>query len=349
MFRMSRRELPRNQVLIGDASQRLAELPEQSVNCVVTSPPYFGLRNYGVKGQIGLEDHVDEWVDELRVVMHGLARVLRADGCVWLNLGDSYARHPKQGTNRKSLFLGPERLALKLIEDGWIVRNKVVWAKSNTMPSSVRDRLACRWEVIYLLTRSEHYYFDLDPIRVPHRSKPSKHRMTTDAPYPPMTAAAPYYAGPLAGNNSGLARLKAQGLVGHPLGANPRDVWELSTSNFRGQHFATFPASLVVRPLLTSPEKVCARCDRPWSRGPIRTRDGLAVMGELRRACQCRAGTRPGLVLDPFFGAGTVGVVAEQYGRDWLGIELNPSFARLATERIAAARQQSPKGERHAA
>ena len=108
---------------------------------------------------------------ELREVMRELARVLKPSGSVWLNVGDSYSRHLRYGAPPKSLLLGPERLALELLKDGWTIRNKVIWAKSQSMPCSVRDRLACTWEVVYFLTRSRQYYFDLDSIRVPHRSK----------------------------------------------------------------------------------------------------------------------------------------------------------------------------------
>ena len=329
--------LARNVVVIGDVRKRLAELPAASMDCVITSPPYFQLRDYGMGNQIGLEDNVDEWVDELRLVMRGVARVIKPTGSVWLNLGDTFSRHDTFGAPPKSLLLGPERIALGLIADGWTIRNKVVWAKTNTMPNPVRDRLSCSWEIIYFLTRANHYYFDLDAIRVPHTSAPARHRPTTTASVPPGSR--PTWAGPLAGNNAGLARLKAQGLVGHPLGKNPADVWQLPASNFRGQHFATFPPTLVQRPLLaTCPERVCRSCNRPWQREPARRLGQLAVRGELRPGCRCRKGWQPGLVLDPFFGAGTVGLVAEQLGRDWLGIELNSAFAKLATERIEAAR-----------
>ena len=348
---MSWGELPRNQVLVGDARKRLGELPELSVDCVITSPPFFQLRNYQVEGQIGLEDHVEAWVDELCLVMAGIARVLKPTGSVWLNLGDSFSRHAQAGAPSKSLLLGPERLGLALIGEGWMIRNKVIWAKTNAMPNSVRDRLACSWEVLYLLTRSERYYFDLDAIRVPHRSRQPRRRPTAAGSYPPHSSEPPSWAGPLAGNNSGLARLKAQGLVGHPLGGNPRDVWSLPTSNFRGAFFASFPPGLVVKPLLASaPERVCVRCGKPWSRGPVRIVGGLAVIGELRRICRCRAAWQRGIVLDPFCGSGTVGLVAEQHHRDWLGIELNPNFAKLAEERIAAARcGPTPDRQRHAA
>jgi hypothetical protein len=250
----------------------------------------------------------------------------------------------RSGSLPKSLLLAPERLALALIEDGWIIRNKVIWAKSNAMPTSVRDRLACRWEVVYFMVRSQSYAFDLDAIRVPHRSASRTHKATPTArplaTYPPSTAA-PSWSGPLAGNNSGLAKLKAFGLPGHPWGANPRDVWELATANFHGDHFATFPPSLVERPLLaTCPERVCVCCGRPWQRDPIRVLGHLAVRGELRPDCHCRQGWRPGIVLDPFFGAGTVGLVAEAHQRDWLGVELNPHFAAMAERRIESERRR---------
>ncbi len=339
---MNRRTVPRRTVLLGDTREQLATLPARSIDCVITSPPYFQLRDYQVHGQIGLEDRVEDWVDELRLVMRGITRVLKPSGSVWLNLGDSYSRHPKYGANRKSLLLGPERLALKLIEDGWTIRSKVIWAKSNTMPNSVRDRLSCRWEVVYFLTRSERYYFDLDVIRVPHRS--ARHAGRTGKVYPPASSLPLRWAGPLAGNNTGLARLKAEGRVGHPLGKNPGDVWTLPAANFRGVHFATFPPAFVTRPLLaTCPERVCRHCGAPWQREAGRVKGGLAALGGLRCSCTCQAGWQPGLVLDPFFGAGTVALVAQQHGRDWLGIELNRDFVVLAEERIAAAREEVMK------
>ena len=336
---MRRSTLPQNVVLRGDALQRLRRLPSASVDACITSPPYFNLRNYGVVGQLGLETSIDEWVENLRRVMVEIARVLKPSGSVLLNLGDSYSRHPRYGATRKSLMLGPERLALALMEDGWTIRNKVIWSKTRAMPSSVRDRLACTWEVVYLLTRSESYHFDLDAIRVP--TLPIKPRSVSNATYPPADAVPPQWAGPLAGNNSGLARLKARGLVSHPLGKNPGDVWQLPSANFRGQHFATFPKMLVEQPLLASvPERVCVRCGAPWNRRAPRTVGHLAVRGELRANCRCAEGWQPGVVLDPFLGSGTVALVAEEHGRNWVGIELNPDFVALANERIASTRKE---------
>ena len=331
---------PRNQVIVGDIRKVLATLAPSSVDCIVTSPPFFGLRNYGVAGQMGLEDSVDQWVDELRAVARGLARVLRPTGTLWLNLGDSFSRHSRYGAPAKSLLLGPERLVLALQADGWIVRNKIIWAKTNPQPSSVSDRLTCTWEVVYFLTRHRKYHFDLDAVRVPHRSARVKRRQETGAsPTAPPTP--PPWAGPLAGANHGLNRLKARGLPGHPLGKNPGDVWALATAGYRGAHFAVFPERLVERPIRAAcPERVCIACDQPWQRTTQSSGDRL-----LRPDCRCGVAYRPGLVLDCFMGSGTVGVVAERLGRDWLGIDLSPSFATLARQRIEAARIDAARKE----
>ena len=350
---MSARAGPRNTILVGDVRDRLRALPADSVDTVITSPPYLQLRNYAMAAQIGLEDDVTGWVEALRDVGRELARVLKPTGAWWLNLGDSYSRDVRTGAPPKSLLLGPERLALGLVADGWTIRNKVIWAKPNPMPASVRDRLACTWEVVYFLVRSPSYSFDLDAIRVPHRTRSTNRRTAkpSSASSQAVSARPPSWAGPLAGNNSGLVRYKANGLPGHPLGKNPGDVWTIATANFRGEHFAVFPTALVEPPLLaTCPERVCARCGIPWERARAGALGRLAVRGELRQVCPCNAGTRPGLVLDPFFGSGTVGVVAERHGRDWLGIELNPAFATLATSRIADARGEAePTTQRRAA
>ena len=317
-------EIPRNQILLGDAATLLAALPAGSVDCVVTSPPYFLLRNYGIDGQLGAESNVSEWVASLVRVMDEVARVLAPHGSVWLNLGDSFSRHPRFGAQPKSLLLGPERLLLALTRHGWIVRNKVVWAKPNPMPHSVRDRLSTTWEPIYLLVRSREYFFDLDRIRVPHTSQAAPRRSHGPDKYLDNR---PAWAGRFSGKNDGLTRAKDEGRSGHPRGKNPGDVWTVSTSSYRGAHFATFPTRLVERPLLAAcPERVCVRCGVPW-RPVFRSRP--------IQACMCDAGWRPGLVLDPFIGAGTVAVAAKSHRRDWLGIELNPVYRKLAMKRLA--------------
>lgn len=311
--------LPRNTILHGDVTARLQLLPSASVDCVITSPPYFQLRDYGVPGQLGLEPTVTDWVEGQRTVMRELARVLKSSGSLWLNLGDSFSRGPRFGAPTKGLLLAPERLLVALAADGWIVRGKIIWAKPNPMPSAVADRLTSAYEVVFFLVRSPHYFFDLDAIRLPHRG--------------PNGA-----AGPLAGKN-------------------PGDVWTIPTHGFREAHFATFPPALVRRPLLAGcPEMVCTVCGQPWRRqvtihridehpaASTRVGDRFVArfsgrwstvrrIGELV-PCGCGAPARPGVVLDPYFGSGTVGVVARQHGRDWLGIELNPAYAAIARRRL---------------
>ncbi|MFL6139623.1 MAG: DNA-methyltransferase [Frankiaceae bacterium] len=346
--------LSRNTILVGDALTRLRELPERSVDCVVTSPPYYQLRDYGVTGQLGLEPTVEDWVDNLRAVMAEVGRVLAPYGSVWLNLGDSYSAHRRYGAAPKGLLLAPERLLLRLAADGWLVRNKVVWAKTNPLPTSVSDRLTTTYELLYLLVRARRYYFDLDAIR----DAPTVHRRPTTTKTLDGT-----WSAPLAAPRGGLAALKAEGRSGHLLGKNPGDVWRQPTRGYRGAHFATFPETLIHRPILAScPEVVCTGCGQPWRRRamlrhvgapatPIRDRYvqhydrrwlTLHQRGSLV-PCDCGGSTRPGLVLDPFFGTGTVGAVAANLGRDWLGIELNPAYVALAETRLGNAAHAPPR------
>src|ERR1700722_13350576 len=266
--------LERNAVLVGGAAQKLRTLPPKSIDCVITSPPYYMLRNYGVKDQIGLEPNVELWVDEMRLVCRGLARVIKDSGSLWLNLGDSFSRHQKYGVPAKGLLAAPERLLLRLMEDGWICRGKVVWAKPNPMPSSVRDRLNMTYEVVYHLVRSPRYYFTLDLIREPHRSSGKKSAG-------PRISKPPSWAGPLAGKQDGLRRARPDGVPGHVLGKNPGDVWWMPTRGFRGPHFATFPESLGTRPLLaTCPEAICTKCGQPWLRKVTHKRTAVTGNGK---------------------------------------------------------------------
>jgi DNA modification methylase len=331
--------LPRNTVLVGDAVEVLRTLPSGSIDVAVTSPPYFQLRSYGVDRQYGLEPHIDAWVAHLQAVCRELQRVLVPTGSLWLNLGDSYSRHPRLGAPAKSLLLGPERLAVRLIADGWHLRNHIVWAKTNPMPASVRDRLACTWEHLYFFTKQPDYFFDLDSIRVPHRSRPPQpgRRARTYLPTD--------WAAPLSNDHGGLPAMKRAGRVGHPGGKNPGDVWSLATAAYRGAHFATFPTKLVERPIRAAcPRRRCRRCRLATSHRLGRT----ALRGA---GCSCGVGVEPGVVLDPFMGAGTVGVVAARERRDWIGIEINPTFAALARKRIATEQARiinNEKGGDHA-
>jgi DNA modification methylase len=299
---------PRNTILVGDAREELAKLPAQSIDCVITSPPYFQLRDYGAAGQLGAEPTIHGWVAALRAVMREVARLLVPTGGLWINLGDSFSRHPRYGAPNKGLMLAPERLLLALAQDGWITRNKVIWAKSNPLPSSVTDRLNLTYEVVYFLVRSPRYYFDLDAIREPHKTAASPHH---DRPLERR----PAWAGELAAARGGLR----SGAGRHPRGKNPGDVWTIATRGYTGAHFATFPPDLIRKPIAaTCPPSVCTRCNRPSA----------------DEAYRCKAPTRPGLVLDPFCGTNTVGLVARELGRDWLGVEINPDYVKLAEQRL---------------
>lgn len=317
----------RNTILVGDALTRLRDLPDECVDCVITSPPYFGLRDYGVAGQLGQEAQVDAWANGIHKVCHELYRVLAPYGSLWLNLGDAYSAHARYGAAAKSLLLGPERVARLLLNDGWLLRNKVVWAKSNPLPSPSKDRLTNAHEFVYFLTKQPSYYFDLDAIREPLTS----HRKPSAGARTPQSA-----LGVLAGGRDGLVAMGRKGLSGHPLGKNPSDVWQMGSSSYRGAHFATFPPELVRRPLLaTCPLQVCTGCDQPWRRSlqPV-TLIGGQPQPRVFVPCSCQEPTRPGLVLDPFFGTGTVALMAQRYERDWLGIELNPDYVDLAKARL---------------
>jgi len=340
---MSRPRLPlRNELLVGDAHDQLRALPDASVDMVLTSPPYFRLRDYQTSGQLGLEAHVEQWVNGLHQVSRELHRVLLPTGSFWLNLADTYSTHPTQGAGRKSLVLGPERLALGLLADGWLLRNKIVWAKANPMPSSVRDRLTTSWEVLYVFVKQPRYFFDLDAIRQPHLTA-HRGRINAADDRPRIRE---LWRGPNGDDASGLELLKARGIVGHPFGKNPGDVWTIASSSYRGAHHATFPVRLAERAILAgSPEARCAQCRLPWRRRLLRSLGGTAVRGVLGPTCACQADNEPAIVLDPFFGAGTTAVAAEQHGRDWLGIELNPAYAAEAAARLA----QTPPGQAAAA
>lgn len=310
-----RGELPRNQILVGDACEQLASLPPASIDCVVTSPPYYGVRDYHMPGQIGLEPTVFEWVEALRAVCREMARVLSPTGSLWLNLGDSFSRHVRYGAPPKGLLLAPERLLLALAEDGWIVRTKVIWSKINAMPSGVQDRPTLSYEVVYFLVRQKSYFFDLDALREPYQASPARSPQTRPEPTG--------WTGPLAAPRGGLRRMHSAAHAHHPKGRPPRDVWHIATRGFRGEHYAVFPKELARRPIVaTCPAVVCTACGagRKSSAGTL--------------PCDCKATARRGIVMDSFLGVGTTALVAQELGRDWLGIELNPTYAKIARQRL---------------
>ena len=321
-----------NRILVGDAHETLRKLPDGFVDCVVTSPPYFRLRNYQHDGQLGLEPHVEQWVEELRKVLRELHRVLVPTGTVWLNLGDSYSTG-SEGAPAKSLLLGPERLALALIE--------------RRLDRPQQDHLG-------------EAQPDAEPGReigspAPGRSSTcSCGSATTSSTSTRSASRTPAAGRTRRSRRAGRCRKRGEfrraataastrstptGRVGHPLGKNPGDVWSLPTASYRGAHHAVFPVALAERPIKAGcPERRCRRCRLPWKRQTLRKLGHLAVRGELEPTCYCQAEWEPGVVLDPFIGSGTTAIAAEQHGRNWLGIELNPTFARLADERIETAR-----------
>lgn len=294
----------RGRVLIGDCRDRLRDLDAESVQCVVTSPPYFGLRDYGVADQIGLEETPPEYVETMVGVMREVRRVLRADGTLWLNLGDSYAhggcgardaeRWPKQSRNDhmpkhaksrvglppKCLLGMPWRVALAMIDDGWILRSDIIWSKPSPMPESVVDRPTKAHEYLFLFAKQSRYFYDVDAIRTPQKTIGARHEGRSG-----WRDGSPTRGG-----------ISTRSL--HPLGANRRDVWEIAGTRYEGAHFATFPPALVEPCIL--------------------------------------AGSRPGdTVLDTFAGSGTVAEVSLRLGRSAIAIELNPAYGALIEQRLA--------------
>lgn len=272
-----------NDIHCGDAAETLAQIPESSVHMAMCSPPYFGLRDYGEEGQIGLEESIDEYIQELVTVGDELRRVLRDDGSWWLNLGDSYAgsgrgqwdgndNQPKEsytpengqlpeqstGLKRKNKMLIPHRVAIALQDAGWVVRNDVTWVKPNPMPQSVKDRLNTTTEQIFHLTPEPDYWYDLDAIREEH-AESSIQRVSQNNWNPvnnPEDVNHP----------DGMHNFNADELC-HPSGKNPGDVFEVTTKPFPEAHFAVYPPELCEKPIRAScPPKVCVECGAPYER-----------------------------------------------------------------------------------
>jgi DNA modification methylase len=297
-------------LLLGDAVEQLGTLPDGSVDCVVTSPPYFGLRDYGGHpGQIGLEPSPAEYVARLVEVFAEVQRVLAEDGTLWLNLGDSYAYPPGSGCLQgngftaeglpgtravppKNLLGIPWRVAFALQDSGWYLRNAIVWHKPNAMPESVRDRLSTRHETLFLITKNPRYWFDLDPIR---ESRDTRIRTGLHTWADRKANGEPGRYG-----RGGPKLVGATELASAPAGANPGDVWSISTVPLTMAHFAAFPPELPRRCIL--------------------------------------AGCKPGgTVLDPFSGAGTTAMVAQQLGRRAIGIDLLAEYHDIALRRMSDA------------
>jgi len=291
----------------GDAVETLAEMPESSVHTVVTSPPYFGLRDYGVDGQIGLEDSLNQYIAELLGVASELRRVLRPDGSWWLNLGDTFAgsgngrsmdaeetkeSQPPEGRpapsassfRAKSKMLVPHRVAIALEDQGWLVRSDAVWAKPNPMPHPVKDRLHEHKEFLFHLTPEPDYWFDLDAVREPHKKASLERRDRHDF-NDSGTDAAAY---PRDTDDEFLGTDAEDAL--HPNGKNPGDILDVAVKAFPEAHFAVYPPELVETPIKAScPPKVCAACGTPYERlvedVPVWERDTESIEREqLRRA-----------------------------------------------------------------
>lgn len=216
-------------LLLGDALQQLRTLPDGSVDCIVTSPPYYQLRNYGQPGQYGLEATPADYVEQMRQVFAEARRVLADDGTLWLNLGDSYVD--------KRLQQFPARVALALQSDDWVLRNDIVWAKPNAMPESARDRLSNRHERLFLFAKQTRYWFDLDAIREPTTGGAHAHSAAANARWIEKTREA----------NRGMSGAPSKTLGELRQTRNPGDVWSISTRPYPQAHFATFPVELPIR------------------------------------------------------------------------------------------------------
>jgi len=333
-------------IIEGNTFEVLKEFPPQSVDCIMFSPPYWSLRYYkikdveidGWKGQFGQEPHPQQYIDHVVYLCKLLKPILKNEGSMWINIGDSYIGHYGGGPDsferkkqsysnkhpiephkdlqltggwlqHKQLACIPERIVIKLQEQGWILRNKVIWYKPNAVPDSVKDRLRVTWEYLYHLVKQHKYYYDLDSIREPHatttlqRTKykhqdPYDYRKREDMMV--MEAQQKGYGEHSASRTITGLHVKYTQEKYHSLGKNPGDMWSVPTSSsfYRGiKHSATYPEQLCVRPILA--------------------------------ACPVN-----GIVLDPFIGSGTTGVVAKRLGRHFIGIELNKEYIEIAMKRI---------------
>lgn len=317
----------RGRIIIGNAYDMLKDIPDGSVHCCVTSPPYWGLRDYGMAEQIGLEVSPNEYLAGLISVFEQVWRVLRDDGSLWLNLGDSYVGYhgnknalagcapsdkPGYRENMRSSTVGlnglkakdlvgiPWRMAFALQEKGWFLRSDIIWHKPNATPESVKDRPTRGHEYIFLLTKSEKYFYDYQSIR---ETAISNDKRIVSSTQPRSMKGLPSKQA----NKLSKTYPVKQGSIGSaPDGKrNRRTVWTVATRPYHDAHFATFPTDLI-RPC------ILAGC-------PVN-----------------------GVVLDPFFGSGTVGQVCIEERRKFIGIELNPEYADMAEKRLDNAREKGP-------
>ncbi len=278
---------PTFQVICSDVRKGLSRLNDSSVDTVVTSPPYYGQRDYESDIQIGHEKTIEDYVDTLVEIFGAVRRVLRPEGTLWLNLGDKYLNGQLQGL--------PWRVALALQADGWVLRSDIIWHKPNAMPSAVKNRPTTDHEYIFLLTRStKDYYYDADAIREPHVTFTNQSRMKGGRKHLGKRGGTPE-----AGKNRGNPNLHdgRWDQAFHPKGRNKRTVWSMPLSKYRDAHFAVFPESLVEH---------CVKAGSPHK----------------------------GVVLDPFCGSGTTGLVSLRIERDFIGIDCSQRYCDMASERL---------------
>lgn len=318
----------RHTIFNGDVLTCLKSLPECSVQCVVTSPPYWGLRDYGMPGQIGLEPTPEEYVEKMVDVFHEVRRVLRDDGVLWLNLGDSFAD--------KNLVGIPWRVAFALQADGWYLRSDIIWSKPNPMPESVTDRPTRSHEFVFLFAKSPRYFYDHEAIKEPYAESTFKRAKS-------VNNAATRKDNGTAINQRGLTaeqQTKAYSKVTETGGRNKRSVWHIATQSSSEAHFATFPEALVIPCIKagTSERGACPVCGAPWRR--IVESGGGTTEASWQPTCTCDImGTVPCVVLDPFGGSGTVAKVARDLGRSSILIELNPEYVGIAKKRLRIGEQ----------
>lgn len=272
-----------NYIYQGNCLEVLKTFEDNCINCCITSPPYYGLRDYGVDGQIGNEDTPEDYVNNLVEIFDEVKRVLREDGALWLNLGDGWANKRIGEIKQKDLIGIPWMVAFALRESGWYLRQDIIWSKGNPMPESVKDRCTKSHEYIFLLSKNRKYYYNYQAIKESAVTKPTLRDKNKEG----------YQADYAKGDRFS----KGERIYGADGMRNKRDVWNVNTKPCKEAHFATYPDTLIEPCVLAG----------------------------------CPEG---GIVLDPFMGAGTTGMVARKYGRDYIGIELNAEYVDMANKRI---------------
>ncbi len=275
-----------NFIINADAITALSAMPSSFAHTVVTSPPYYGQRDYGLDEQIGNEASPEAYIRRLLAVFSELRRVMRDDGTFWLNIGDKYLDGALLGM--------PWRVALAMVQDGWVLRSDIIWHKSNAMPHSVKTRPTTDHEYMFMFSKGRDYYYDADAIREPHVTFSEHSKMRGGRNHFGKRGGTPEV-----GKNSGSSNLHDArwDQAFHPKGRNRRTVWSIPLGKFREAHFAVFPSKLIEPCILAG----------------------------------CPKG---GVVLDPFFGSGTTGLVALNVGRRFIGIDLNTDYCLMAQRRL---------------